>query len=204
MRAELCEVKIRAGAITLGHGLPELPLGPESVEDNAVDTDTENLNDDFDDATDQSPILQTADKAVGNVVLKEMSSFVVHAGPTPHVLVVVLGFALVEYSRTYGPHDDAEDEESDSKDSVVSSDFLCFPVTAFPVGDDDNDGDDEGESGDAEKQDLGPDHGILSPWRKAVSWCEMFCGVEYGECGCNHGENDETAGEVDAAKENLG
>lgn len=202
--AELREIEIGTGTVTLGHGLPELTLGPESVEDDAVDGDAENFDNHLDDAADKSPVLKTADKTVGNVILKEMPSLVIDTGPTPHVLVVVLRFALVEHSGTDGPHDDAEDEESNGKDGVVSSDFLCFPVTSFPVGDDDNNGHDQGKGGNREKQDLGPDSGVLRPWWETVSWREGFCGVEDCEGCCDHGQNDETAGEVDAAKEYLG
>jgi hypothetical protein len=51
--AELGEVQVRAGLIAGGHGLPELPLGPESVEDDAVDGDAQYFDDDLDDAADK-------------------------------------------------------------------------------------------------------------------------------------------------------
>jgi hypothetical protein len=57
LRTELCEVEVRSSTIALHHGLPELPLGPKSVEDNAVDGDAEHFDDDLDDAADKSPIL---------------------------------------------------------------------------------------------------------------------------------------------------
>jgi len=58
LRAELSKIEIGAGTVTLGHGLPELPLGPESVEDDSVDGDTQDFNDYLDDAAHKSPVLQ--------------------------------------------------------------------------------------------------------------------------------------------------
>lgn len=55
--AELRKVKIRAGTVALGHGLSELSLGPESVEDNSIDGDAEDFDDDLDDAADEGPVL---------------------------------------------------------------------------------------------------------------------------------------------------
>jgi hypothetical protein len=54
----LSKVEVRSGAITLSHGLPELALGPESVEDNAVDDDAEELDNDLDNAADKCPVLE--------------------------------------------------------------------------------------------------------------------------------------------------
>jgi hypothetical protein len=53
----LGEVEIRTGAVAHGHGLAELALGPEAIEDDAVDDDAEELDDDFDDAADECPVL---------------------------------------------------------------------------------------------------------------------------------------------------
>jgi hypothetical protein len=73
--------------------------------------------------------LKTADKRVGDVVLEEMAPLVVYAGPAPHVFVVVVRFTLVEDCCSDGPHDDAENEEANSEDGVVGSDFLS-PIVA--------------------------------------------------------------------------
>jgi hypothetical protein len=146
-----------------------------------------------------SAYLKTADKGVGDVILEEVSSLVVYARPTPHVLVVVLRFTLVKYGCTDGPHDDAEDKEPYSEDGVVSSDLFGSFVASFPVGDDDDDGHDQRDDSDGKQEDLRPDLGVLGPWWKAVSWCEGFGCVEDCECGCDHGKNDERAGEVDAS-----
>jgi hypothetical protein len=53
----LGKVEVGAGLVADGHGLPQLPLGPESVEDDAVYDDTESFDDDFNDAADKGPIL---------------------------------------------------------------------------------------------------------------------------------------------------
>jgi hypothetical protein len=151
----LSEIEIRTGAVTNGHGLAELALGPEAVEDNAVDGDDKDLDNDFDDAANESPVLEmlvdilmlrtkdaylkTADEGISNVILKEMSSPVVHARPTPHVFIVVLRFTLVEDGCTNTPHDDAEDEESYGEDGVVGSHLFGPMVTSSPVGHDDDD-----------------------------------------------------------------
>lgn len=150
------KVEIRTGAVADSHGLAELALRPEAVENDTVDGDDKNLDDDLDDATDESPVLnvllvvffakryqgpylKTADEAIGNVILEKVTSFVVNTRPTPHVFVVVLRFTLVEDGCTYGPHNDAEDEEADGKDCVVGGHLLGSMVTSSPVSDDDKD-----------------------------------------------------------------
>jgi hypothetical protein len=87
--------------------------------------------------------LETADKRIGNVILEEMSPLVVHAGPAPHVFVVVLRFTLVEYRCTDCPHDDAEDEEANCEDGIVSCDFLGSIMASFEVCNHNNNGHDE-------------------------------------------------------------
>jgi hypothetical protein len=147
--------------------------------------------------------LKAANKRIRNVILEEMSSLVVHARPAPHVFVVVLCFTLVQNSSTNSPHDDAEDEEANGEDSVVSCYFFGPIVASSKVCNHDNDGHDQRDTGDGEDDDLRPNLGVFGPWWKVVSWCEGLCGVEDGECGCNHGEDNQTAGKVDASKEDL-
>jgi hypothetical protein len=53
----LGEVEIGAGAVTDGHGLPELALGPEAVEDDAVNDHAKDFDNDLDDAADECPVL---------------------------------------------------------------------------------------------------------------------------------------------------
>lgn len=56
--AELGEVEVGSGLVAHGHGLPELALGPEAVEDDGVDDDAEGFDYDFDDAADEGPVLR--------------------------------------------------------------------------------------------------------------------------------------------------
>jgi len=57
LRAQLSKVEIGAGLVTHSHRLPELALGPETIEDDSVDDDAEGFDHDLDNATDQSPVL---------------------------------------------------------------------------------------------------------------------------------------------------
>ena len=82
--------------------------------------------------------LKTADERIGDVILEKMSSLVVYARPAPHVLVVVVRFALVEDRCSNGPHDDAEDEESNGEDSIVGCYFLGSIVATSEVGNHDD------------------------------------------------------------------
>lgn len=204
LRAQLSKVEIRSGTVTLGHGLPKLALGPETVEDDAVDDDAEKLNNDLDDAAHKSPVLKTADKCIGDVIFEEMSALVVDTRPAPHVLVVVLRFTLVQYGCSHSPHDDAEDEESNGEDGIVGCHFLGSIMAASEVGNHNDNGHDKRYTGNGEDDDLRPDLGVLGPWWKVVSWCESLCGVEDSEGGCDHGEDNQTASKVDASKEDLG
>ena len=143
--------------------------------------------------------LKAADEGVGDVILEKMSPFVVHARPTPHIFVVVLCFALVENSCSYCPHDDAEDEESNGEDGVIGSNFLCSMMATSAISDHNNDGHEQRDAGNDKYQDLGPDFGVVSPCWESVSFWEGFRCVEDGECCCDHGKDDKTAGEVDAS-----
>lgn len=135
LRAKLGEVKIGAGLVSDSHRLSELPLGPESVKDDAVDDDAERLNDDLDDAAYECPILKAAGESIGDIVFEEMTPLVIHARPAPHVLAIALGFALVEDTGANCPHDDAENEEGDGEYGVVSGHLFCSPVTSTTISD---------------------------------------------------------------------
>lgn len=93
-----------------------------------------------------------------------MSSLVVNARPAPHILVVVLRFTLVERGCTNTPHDDTEDEKPDSKDCVVRGNLFSPMMTSSPVGDDDEDGHNQRNTGDREQEDLRPNFGVVGPW----------------------------------------
>lgn len=134
LRAELSQIEIGTSTVTLSHGLPELSLGPEAVEDDTIDDNAEKFDYDLDDAADKCPVLKSANKCIGNVVLEDMSSGIVYARPAPHVFVVVLRFTLIENGCSDSPHNDAEDEETNGEDSVVGGYFFGSIVTSSKVG----------------------------------------------------------------------
>ena len=55
---ELCEPELGAGTVTDVHGLAELALGGDTPEGESVDTDSKELDRDFNESTDESPILR--------------------------------------------------------------------------------------------------------------------------------------------------
>jgi hypothetical protein len=57
LSAELSEVQVGSRLVAHVHGLVQLALGPVAVEDNAVESDTDNLNDELDNDADQGPVL---------------------------------------------------------------------------------------------------------------------------------------------------
>ena len=77
-----------------------------------------------------SAYLEAADESVRHIVLEQVSSSVVYAGPAPHVFAGSLGFTLVQDSSADSPHDDAEDEESHGEDGVVGGYLLCSAMTS--------------------------------------------------------------------------
>ena len=165
LRAELREVKVRAGLVSDIHALSELALAPESIEDNSIDSNGDCLDHDFNDAADESPILHAADKSIPNVVLEEFPAFVVFAAPPPYILPIAVVSATVQNCSTYSPHDDAESEEEDCKDCIIDSSFLGALMTSPPVGVEDADSEDERDTGNGQKQDLWPRPGVSGPCR---------------------------------------
>lgn len=148
MRSKLGEVEIGTGSVANIHALPELALAPESVKDDGVDGDGDGLDNDLDDAADEGPFLETADESIADVVLEELSSFVVFAAPAPDILATAVVPAVVEDGGAYRPHDDAEGEEEDGKDSVVDGRFLGALVPSSPIGVKDSQGEDKRDTGD--------------------------------------------------------
>lgn len=55
--AKLGEVEVAACLIAVSHRLSEASLGPEAVEDEAVNRDNEEFNDNLNDGTDKGPVL---------------------------------------------------------------------------------------------------------------------------------------------------
>lgn len=154
--AELGEVEVGAGAVAEIHGFVEAPLGVEAVEDDGVDGDGDDLDGDLDDGADQRPALEAADERVVDVFLEERFARAVLAAPAPHVLRVAAFAGFVEDDGADGPHDGAEDEGTDRKDSVVDGGFFGSSTTAAVVEKDDAKGHGERDAGDAEQGYLRP------------------------------------------------
>jgi hypothetical protein len=57
LASELSEVEIRPGLVAEIHGLVQLSLRVEAIEDDGVDNDGDGLHDNFDDTADKGPIL---------------------------------------------------------------------------------------------------------------------------------------------------
>lgn len=101
--AQLGEVEIAACAVAVRHGLSELALRPEAVEDDGVDGDGDGLDHDLDDGAQQAPILKPADQFVVDVVLEEGVASVVDAGPAPHIFVVVVRSRTLKDTQADSP-----------------------------------------------------------------------------------------------------
>ena len=204
MGAELSKIKIGASLVTNVHALSELALAPKSIEDDGIDGDRDSLDDDFDDAANKRPLLHAADQSISDVVLEELTAFVVFAAPAPNVLTITIVSTAVQDGGTHSPHDDAESKEEDCKDSVVDSSFFGAFVASPPIGVEDAEGKDQRDAGNGQQQDLRPWLGIGRPGRQAVSGGKRFGGVEDHEGSGNQGENDQRAGEVNATEHHLG
>lgn len=111
----LCEVELGAGFFATVHGLGKSSLCDEAVEDDGVDEDDEDFNDDFDDGTDETPVLETAEESVVDFFVEELLSQVLVAGPSPHVLAITVGFGGLVDGCGDDPHDHAEEEEADGE-----------------------------------------------------------------------------------------
>lgn len=143
LASQLRQVQISAGSVSCVHGLPEPVLRPEAVEDNGVDGDDDDLHNDLNDAADQTPILQSADKSVMNIVFKKLPALVVLAGPAPEVLAAATILTALQDAGADDPHDNAENKPADCKHGVVDRDLLGTTMTTAAVGEDDNHGEDE-------------------------------------------------------------
>ena len=148
--------------------------------------------------------LETADEIVLHNVLEEGAAFVVVAGPAPHVLLVAVRLARMQHGGRDDPHDGAEKEKAEGEAGVVDGCFLRFVVPTSPVAVEDEEAHRQGYAGDAEDDDLRPRLLTRGPGGEVVARGQSFRGVEDGEGGTDHGEDDETAAEVDAAEEEFG
>lgn len=133
LRAELSEVEIRAGTVTDVHGLAKTLLGVVAVEYNAVEEDGDAFQDNLNETAEKRPVLQSADQCIVNLLLEELSSFVVNARPAPDVLVAAIVLGSLKDTSCDSPHHAAENEISNSEQSVVNPNLLGSPVSTSPV-----------------------------------------------------------------------
>lgn len=131
-------------------------------------------------------------------------SLIIHAGPTPDVLVVAVVFGELEDTGSQSPHDCAEDEECHGEESIVYGYFLGAVVAASPVIVEDQKTKSERDTRGSQDDDLRPGLGAISPSGKTVPGRERLGSIEDGECGGDHGKDDETAAKVDTTKQKLG
>ena len=148
--------------------------------------------------------LKTAHQRIIDLVLEELRAFVLDAGPTPQVLVLAVVLAGLEDTGCDCPHDHAEDEPAHGEKRVVHANLLRPVMTAAAVTDKNTNADEKRDAGAGEDDVLRPGVGAAGPGRKIVHGREMAGGVEDGKRGRKHGEDDETAAEVDTAEGELG
>ena len=148
--------------------------------------------------------LKSAHKSVVDLVLEQLGAVVLHARPSPHVLVLAVIPTVLQDAGSQSPHDHADDEPADGEEGVVHAHLLGPPMSAAAIADEDEDADGEGDAGGGENELLWPRVGFRRPWGHAVLCWESLGGVEDGEGGGQHGEDDQAAAEVDAAECKLG
>ena len=66
----------------------------------------------FEDVTIESH-LKSANKSIVNLVIEKLGAMVLHAGPSPHILVVAVVPAKLEHTSSDCPHSHAENEPAD-------------------------------------------------------------------------------------------
>lgn len=139
-----------------------------------------------------------------DIILEDRLARVILTAPAPDIIAVGVVPRLLEDACADAPHDDAEDEEADREHRVISGCLFGSSVAAAPVADEDENGGDEGDAGDAEEGNGGPACCAFGPGRQVIAGWEVLGGVEDGECGGEHGEDDEGAGEVGEAESHFG
>lgn len=83
--------------------------------------------------------LKSADESIVDLVMEELRSVVVDAGPSPHVLVVAVVASELQDASRRRPHEHGEDEIAACEERVVHANFLSSRVTAAAVADEDED-----------------------------------------------------------------
>lgn len=94
--SQLGKVQVGTGTVSHVHRLHETAFGVESVEDDAVERDTDDLDDHFDDDADEGPVLQAADKCIVYFFVINFRALVVRACPSPHVFIAAVVLAVLE------------------------------------------------------------------------------------------------------------
>lgn len=204
LAAKLGEVEIGAGLVAHVHRLVKLPLRPVSVKDDAVKRDADDLDHQLDNDANKSPVLEAADKGVVDLAAKEFGSTVFDAGPSPHILVTAVGLGVLEDSGGRSPHSHTENEPADREQSVIDADLLRSPVTTTAVANKDTNADDERDTSTGENDFLRPGVCVVGPSRKTAHRCKSLGGVENGERGRDHGQDNQGAAEVDTTEGELG
>jgi hypothetical protein len=77
--------------------------------------------------------LQSANQCIIHFLREELSSLVVDTRPTPDVFVVAVALGALENASCNTPHDGAENEVSNSEQSIVNCHFLRSSMTTSPV-----------------------------------------------------------------------
>ncbi len=108
------------------------------------------------------PYLKPANKGIVHLVGKELRSVVLHAGPSPDVLVVAVVPGDLEDAGSHGPHGHADDEPRDGEEGVVDADLLGPVVAASAVANEDEDTDKQRDARGAQDDLLGPGIRIVS------------------------------------------
>ena len=147
----------------------EATLGVEAIKHDTVDGYGDDFDDDLDEGADEGPVLQAADQGVVDVLVEEGFASAVFAAPAPHVFSGAFSAGLVKDGGADGPHDDAEDKESNGEDGVVDRSFLGSSVTTTEVGEDDGERHGEGDAGNTEESYLRPCLLALCPGRERAA-----------------------------------
>lgn len=179
--AHLSEMELGTGFPTLVHDFGQAVFGYEAVEDDDVDEDDEDFEDDFDDGADEAPVLQSTHQGVVDVAVEEFLAHVLAARPSPHVLVVAVGFGALVDARRHDPHDQIEAEEAHRQDRVVQGILLGQLVPAPEVPVEHHQAAHQRHARHAEHQPLGPRVCAFGPGGQVVARRQVLGGVEDGE-----------------------
>jgi hypothetical protein len=147
--------------------------------------------------------LKAANKSIRYIILEQLLPAVILTTPSPHVLTISFVAALIEDDRTYDPHDYGKDEKCDSECGVIDCNLLRSSVASSEIAPEDENAHEKRYTGDGQESDLRPYLCLWCPCGQAISRWYSPCCVEDGKCGGEHGQDDETAGEVYTSKEDL-